>query len=184
MSLFPDKGFDQREEEVLQRAPFLRTFLDSTAMKLDYIQWSSDLKNHGDRVLENMATHLGNNWEALTIAPLLINGELFKVLNPEIPTELKFALVKGIVTVGFEVGNRDDIKLVLINVVKKIGEDQSLNPLCLTSEPDRFKAVDYIRTLLYTGAYLKRLTLLDKNTINPPRSPFRDFINGLDIEGF
>lgn len=182
MSLFPDRGADQRKEEVLQRAPFLQTFLDSTYQKLNPKDWANNLKSKGDLVIEDMTALLGNNWYRLTIMPLLIGAEAQGILHPEMPGDLKFSVVRGIVLAGFEVGDQKDVDLVLIDVVKKLGEDQAFHPQCLDGGTGFLKAVDYISTLLKTGAYLSQAPKID-NSGNQPINPFKDFINGLDFKG-
>jgi hypothetical protein len=185
MSLFPDREADQRKEEVLQRAPFLETLLNSNYEKLNPEAWATDLITKGNLLIEDMTARLGNDWYRLTIMPLLISGEVQEVLHPRMPRALKFAVVKGIVMAGFEVGDQEDVDSLLVDVVKKLGEDQVLHPQCLDGGAGSFKAVDYISTLLETGAYLRQVPQLDNSGNQPkqPVNPFDDFINGLDFKG-
>jgi hypothetical protein len=185
MSLFPDRGADQRKEEVLQRAPFLKTYLNSTYQKLNYESWARDLKNEGDPLLEEMSSRLGNNWYRLTIMPLLISAETSDIFHPEMPKDLKFSIIRGMVMAGFEIGNLKDVDIVLIDVVKDLGEDGNFHPQCLAGEAGATKAVDFVSTLLKTGAYLREVPPIDNSGIRPnqPINPFDNFINGLDFKG-
>src|SRR5438094_466809 len=148
MSIFPDRSEDQRTEEVLQRAPLVRTFLDVSAQNLNFERWSNEVALRTRNVIEDMTNYLGNDWYRLTLAPLLINAEITEVLNPDMSYELKLGLIRGALAMGFEVGNYDDLKLIKIDIIKGFAADRSFNPADMTDERSLLKAVHFMFTLL------------------------------------
>ena len=56
MSIFPDRNGGPTKEEVLDGTPYLRTFLDRTAQRLNPEKWQSDLNVH-DTAIEKELDH-------------------------------------------------------------------------------------------------------------------------------
>ena len=182
MSLFPDKGSEQRKQEILQRSPFLRTFLNVTYQALNPIQWAADLETHGKKISEDISERLGSNWRVLTIPPLFLHADIFKVFNP-MSDEKRVVIIQSMVIAGYEIDNQDDIALMSADVVNNLNGKEYFNPDSLI-KPALLSAVGFTSLLLRTGGHLRHtFPEQSTNTEDKPKDPFVDFIKGLDFTG-
>lgn len=176
MSLSPD----QERQEILRRAPFVRTLLDTSAQNSDTEAWAKNLSLYRDSVAVDMNARLGNYWFQNTIMPLFFAGEALRVLNPEKPRLQRLNAVTGFVTAGFEIGDQAKTDLFLVDIISTYARAQHFNPRVLNDTREALIATDYVSSLLQSGAYLKETPRID-NTGNKPTPLIDDFLNGLDL---
>lgn len=185
MSLFPEGSADHQKQEILQRAPFTRTFLDTQASTDNLAEWSNELKRQALQVHTEMTEKFSGKSDELTLIPLYIVADKLQIFDPDLSRQEIAAMIRNIIAMGYEIGNYHDAGLLIPDVLTAVLKDGFFNPKLKGHEAGKYEIYDYIESLLISGAYLKLSPEKkdDSRKTADTNNAFADFINTLDLEG-
>lgn len=185
----------QRKEEILNRSPYLRRFLDIDKFKTeaDFLKWRDDLRELERPIVKEIESKIGKNWE-ITVGVLGLYGSRMEIFHPDMSSSIKASLVRSLVLVGYSVGNYKDNILILEDIVMQsvksgvfnLGISRAAGP-----EVPITNVINSCEAMLLTGVYLNSFnrikdlnspdSVVDPNPSTQHIDPFRKFIEGLDF---
>lgn len=179
MALYPDlTPPDPHKDTILGRCPFTSAFLDKSGL-LNATNWQKKLQETSDPIHQKFKENLGEDYESKFMIPMSIPLQQSGILNRSFPTQAKIMATQDIISLGYEIGNREDINLLSPDIVKRLIQvgivDRQLQNIPDSQETIR----KFVNGLLSVGLYY-RLNWERKD--NPPKpTAFDDFIQGLDL---
>ncbi len=178
---------NQEQEVILQRSPFLRSFLGHPPVI--GAEWLDDLEPLRDSIEREIASKLGNRWWTLTLAPIALMAGEQRVFDTTFLNDTKsendplFRVVTSLFLMGYEIGNRKDSLACSTLITQKLSQ-HGLFPPVSDSEAQGYaeRVFNTTRGIVVTGAFIKLCVKQAENVSENSNTtdPFRNFIEGLD----
>jgi len=169
----PERASDKGREEVLNRAPLLRAFLDSSASS-DPILWERLLQPEYKKVDAEMAAALGKNYQIIGSGPISLILRESDIFIPTVTLETRHSYINLLTGIGFQIGDIHDAKGFFTDITMQSAEAGLLN-WALFNERDLHRITHAVAVLIHIGVLWK------KYSDGEVPSQFSDFINQLDF---
>ena len=152
-----EKGPRRTREEILQRAPLLRAYLDPR-VSVDPTMWGNLIVSEYQKIDREMKEKLGENYHAIGGGPLQIMLEKAKVFEPSVPIGSRNGLVNTLTAIGFQIGNDKEINIFLGEIsVQGVGAGV-LNIALFQEQADAEHVIGALQTVLHSGSYWRRFS--------------------------
>lgn len=145
---FPDA---QRREQILDRAPFLKTYLDMGSALYDPT-WQERFDEERQKAIDEIEKDIGKKW----VSQAVVHGNIpnSDTLNPDLPASVNIATIQDSILFGYRAKSPEDIDLMLPEIISGFDMDNRLNP-----EIKPVFVEKYIRALMMAGARINQKAL-------------------------
>ena len=169
----PERASDKGREEVLNRAPLLRAFLDSSASN-DHILWERMLEPEYTKVAEEMEAALGKDHQIIGSGPISLVLSKSDFFTPTVSIETRHSFVNLLTGIGFQIGDDQDAKKFLTDITVHSAKAGLLN-WALFNERDIHRVTKTVSALVVIGV------LWRKHSDGKVPGEFSDFIDQLQF---
>lgn len=177
---FPDRDPILAREQILAFAPFTRTFLGANSPDQDLGTFFESLSKESIDADQRLEAKFGSD----TLQNLIYAPQVVVLREQNFPSrgsglEETSSIVKSLIRVGFELQNKENIDLMLVDIIKackNIGFIGTVNEEAET-------IVDSVLGLLKVGAYLRLVPPIENGETVQDPNIFRNFVNGIDDTG-
>jgi len=171
MSENPNSTPDTRKEEIIQKSPLLRAFLDPL-VQTDPEMWANIVNSEFTKVNAELTKRFGDNHEIVGFMPLVAMGIAFDIFEPSISQDGRNGTICILAGLGYEIGDLDDIPRFFSNIVFQLGCAGILNP----DPNEQATKIKCLWAAIYTGTKWKKH--INENV--PPA--FANFIHDLNLD--
>ena len=154
MTLYPDTSSDPKKEVILNKAPYTKTFIDSSG-PTDPESWIKRLNQHAELINTDMERVLGKDWQTKILTPLFILAEKTQVFNPKYNFDVLSGNLKNLIKIGWEIGNFKDSEIILKDLVIQLQRIGLLNPNVIRDFQSSENAVNIVQDLVESGVFLR-----------------------------
>ncbi|MBI2028368.1 MAG: hypothetical protein HYT07_02050 [Candidatus Levybacteria bacterium] len=145
-----------RKEQILESSPYLRRFLEIDRLRNrgDMVKWAEDLRELEEPILREIEARIGKNWEIILI-PLGLSAEVFGLFENDAQADDRYKITRSLVLIGHEVGNQENVKLILEDVMVKCSRAGIFNSKLRGDRNRRRNAIDSTYATILTGSHIK-----------------------------
>lgn len=179
---------NQEQEAILQRAPYLKAFMDQTPDLGG--SWLDQLEPLGESLEKELTKRVGSNWFTTTLGPLTLMTEEQKVFDTGLTKTERhsaqdqlFRVVKSLFLIGYEIGNQADALKASVPIAEKLSKHGLFHtPELEEKEPYSQRVFNTLWGIIQSGVFIRFYNDQESKPsgTSPQTDPFEDFIQGLE----